>query len=136
MTVTMLQCLEADEALSALATMAAPPKVAYRIAKLLAQMRTEKKHYEDARVALIKSMGVERDATSDERSRGLAGPILEVPADRVPEFSRQLAELQAMPIELPNAQPLPAACIHELSAVKAETLMALGPFLEEDTAAA
>lgn len=132
MTVTMKQALDALTALDDLAKIPGPPKIAYRISKLLRQLRPEQEHFEEARHAFVKSIGIEREATTGELMRGLIGPMWDVPPERLKEFGEKMNELLDASIDTNGAKPLTMPEIEQLAQVKAETLTALGPFFEED----
>lgn len=125
---TLGQAVIAEIGLSKLAQMPAPPKVAYRIARLLRALNQETRDYYEQRQALLKRLGTERIPTALESARGITGPIWDVPAANRAEFDAQMKALEAE--ELPrDLMPLTMEDIESLGNVTGETLAQLGPLL-------
>lgn len=133
-TMTLGACDHAYDALVRLSGIPAPPKTAYRIAKLCRPLAAEAKHFREQRDALIRELGEEREATPDERQQGLQGPVTAVKAEHAATFSARLAELAGVVADL-DVQPLTVADIETLPQVRGEDLLALWPLLADDESA-
>lgn len=114
-TLTLGECVAAAEALTRLASEKAPPKVAYRIAKLLRLARVEAGHFHEQRNAAIKD---------------LSGGADTVPTDQMSAFLARLTEIAAVPVEL-SGEPLTTADLDTLASVTADEVLHLGPCLHE-----
>lgn len=99
MTLTLSKLLAAQPSLERLAA-ASTGKYGYTVARLLALVREATAPFETQRLALVKSLGHERDPTPSEQARGATGTLTEVDPSRMAEFSEALAELLAVEVTI------------------------------------
>jgi hypothetical protein len=92
---------QAHEALQQLAEMVWPAAVSYHISKLTHLVKKEAREFERQRYALIKKIGVSRDATQAELERGTETTIWEVPGTKMPEFIAAMQTVQEVEVTIP-----------------------------------
>jgi hypothetical protein len=121
------QLLNAVPALAWLAGERLPIKVSYHLTKVRKHVDREAGEFEEARVALIKELGVERQPTLKEIRNGQRAtePITEVPPDKREEFQARMRELLAVEITIP-LRPIE---LPESLTIASGHLAALEPFV-------
>lgn len=100
-------------------------KARYHIARLLQKVSEHTRAWHQARVELINKLGVERDSrTPEERAQGPT--VRQVTPAAMPEFRRQMEELNATPVVIEWG---PVRSV-DLPHASAADLVDLGPLCE------
>jgi hypothetical protein len=127
-TTTLAHLVDAYPALSRLAQLRLPVKVAYRVAKLLKAIGSEIKTFEEQRNALVIAHGAARPATEAEIAATGQTTIHEVDADKRAAFFAAVRELGGLEVQLAGE----AITLEELAGdMTAADLVALGPLVAE-----
>lgn len=127
---TLAQCVDAFEGLSALSKLYVPPKTAYRVSKLMKATREEAKEFEERRIAIFRELGEEREPSEEERKGGIGDKVLEVQLGKVRELRDRLKELSDIEVEI-DAHPLAMEDIEAFKEVSPEVITKLGPCLDD-----
>lgn len=133
-TTTLGAIVSAAPALRRLAAVPLAPRLAYHVAKLLGLLEADLRHYETARVALVRRLGVERPPTEAEIAAGAAAAVVDVPSAARVAFAEALAALWAVETSVAWG-PVPFEAL-DGSTWTAADLVGLGPFLAAPTLAA
>ena len=128
---TLGQCLDAEHALTRLASQQAPPRVTHRVAKLLRLVRLETAHFYEQRDALIKELGAPRLATEAERVKGMVGEQITVTPENMVVFQTRVHELAAVQTEIAWV-PLTMADLDTFASLCADDELRLGPCLIDE----
>lgn len=126
---TMAEVLNAEPALGRLLQTRLPVKTAYQLAKIARAVKIELEHFHEQRLAYVKELGTERDATPDERASGLHGRLTAVLPDRLDEFQQRVTALGALDVTIPGV-PLTLADLAGID-IAAGDLLVLDMFIKD-----
>ena len=129
MTFTLLELVNAEEAIKKLSMQQLSPKIAYRIAKLIKSIQSETSIFYEQRNSIIKSMSNSRDATNEEKSKGMIGPVFEVKSELIEEYKNKMKDLVDITVNI-NCEPLPLDMLEEIK-ISSLDMIALGNLVKE-----
>lgn len=129
---TLGACVDAEPALSRIATQRFSATTAYRLATLLRLLRVEVQQFDAQRVALVKEFGTSRPPTAAEVAAGASGDeVVQVPPAHVPAFNARWRELRDVPVTV-AAGPITLADLDGREVTPMD-LFELGAFFVGDT---
>lgn len=127
---TLGDALDAADALSRVAALPWPVATAYHMSKLLRLLRAEVAIFEEQRVAAVREFGVPRDPTPEERARGSAPQIIQVPPDKMRDYVGKVKALHQVRVTI-DGSPLTLDELAGDQRVTGTDLAALGPLLAD-----
>lgn len=130
-TTTMQVILDAEPVLKRLDALPLPMSVSDPLSRLLDQIVTQTIHFNKMQAKAVKTLGVKRPATPQERVQFNEEFLIAVPSDKLEELHSQIQELRDSEIEI-RSHPFKLSMLDKIEISSAE-LRALRPFIADDT---